>query len=205
MKLESKYFDRIRIKRPGDDEVEQAPPCDWRGCQERGAHRAPKGRGREGEYYHFCLDHVRHYNKSYNYFEGMSDSEVGAYQKESVTGHRPTWQTRANTWAEQRVRQARQQFDHSYSFRSADPFDAFHESGADGNVNTARRPVRNAERRCLATLGLDETATPEDIKANYKVLVKRHHPDSHGGDRSSEDKLREVIQAYDFLKKAGFC
>jgi curved DNA-binding protein CbpA len=206
MKLESKYFDRIRIKRAGDDEAAaEAPCCQWRGCQERGLYKAPMGRGREGEYFHFCLDHVRHYNKSYNYFEGMSDGEIGAFQKEAVTGHRPTWQSRANAWAEQRMRQSKRHFDHSYSFSTDDPYEVFGESDIGGSINVARRPLRNAERRCLRTLGLDETATAEDIKANYKLLVKRHHPDSHGGDRSTEDKLREVIQAYDFLKKAGFC
>ena len=36
-------------------------------------------------------------------------------------------------------------------------------------------------------------------------MVKRHHPDANGGDRTSEDKLREIIEAYDYLKKTGFC
>ena len=61
------------------------------------------------------------------------------------------------------------------------------------------------ERRSLKTLGLDETATPAEIKARFKLLVKRHHPDVNGGDRSLEDRLREIIQAYNYLKTAGFC
>ena len=43
------------------------------------------------------------------------------------------------------------------------------------------------------------------IKARFKALVKRLHPDANGGDRGSEDKLREIIQAYNHLKAAGFC
>ena len=50
------------------------------------------------------------------------------------------------------------------------------------------------------TLELDGEATPAKIKARYKDLVKRHHPDANGGDRSSEDKLREIIQAYNYLR-----
>ena len=46
--------------------------------------------------------------------------------------------------------------------------------------------------------------TPE-IKARFKLLVKRHHPDANGGDRTCEDKLREIIQAYNYLKSVGFC
>jgi DnaJ-class molecular chaperone len=48
-----------------------------------------------------------------------------------------------------------------------------------------------------------ETATKEDIKAQYKALVKRHHPDANGGDRGSEEKLREILQAYNYLKQVG--
>jgi curved DNA-binding protein CbpA len=35
--------------------------------------------------------------------------------------------------------------------------------------------------------------------------VKRHHPDTNGGDRGTEDKLREIIEAYRFLKSKGLC
>src|SRR5215470_11280984 len=100
MKLDSKYFDSVRVK-PDHERAarEQAPVCQWRGCAAAGLHRAPKGRGREGQYYLFCLDHVRAFNASYNYFAGMSNADVEAYQKDSVTGHRPTWRVGANSWA----------------------------------------------------------------------------------------------------------
>jgi DnaJ-class molecular chaperone len=52
----------------------------------------------------------------------------------------------------------------------------------------------------LAALGLDDTADAAAIKTRYKELVKRLHPDANGGDRSSEDKLREIIRAYNHLK-----
>jgi DnaJ-class molecular chaperone len=52
-------------------------------------------------------------------------------------------------------------------------------------------------------LELPEDASPSEIKAQYKALVKRHHPDANGGDRGSEDKLREIIQAYNYLKQVG--
>ncbi len=38
----------------------------------------------------------------------------------------------------------------------------------------------------------------------FKELVKRHHPDANGGDRSSEDRLVAVIQSYNYLKSVGF-
>ena len=65
--------------------------------------------------------------------------------------------------------------------------------------------VRNAERKALHALGLESDANATDIKAKFKVLVKRHHPDANGGDRSCEDRLREIIQAYNYLKSVGYC
>jgi len=67
------------------------------------------------------------------------------------------------------------------------------------------RPVRNAERKAFDTLGLEIDAAAAEIKARFKELVKRHHPDANGGDRSTEDRLIEVIQAYNYLKSAKFC
>ena len=86
MKLESKYFDSIRIARRGAEEVApaKAPGCQWAGCSLPGTHRAPRDRGREGRYFHFCIDHVRQFNATYNYFTGMSDEEVEAFQKSAI-------------------------------------------------------------------------------------------------------------------------
>src|SRR5262249_9795078 len=100
MKLDSKYFDCVRVK-PDHAKVvgPEAPVCQWKGCGSAGLYRAPMGRGREGQYLRLCLEHVREFNASYNYFAGMSNAEVEAYQKDSLTGHRPTWRVGANSWA----------------------------------------------------------------------------------------------------------
>ena len=66
------------------------------------------------------------------------------------------------------------------------------------------RVIRNAERKALEVLGLEADATTNDIKLRFKVLVKRHHPDANGGDRSSEARLRAIIEAYNYLKSVGF-
>ena len=68
-----------------------------------------------------------------------------------------------------------------------------------------RGTIRNAERKAFDTLGLEIDAAATEIKARFKELVKRHHPDANGGDRSTEDRLVEVIQAYNYLKSAKFC
>jgi curved DNA-binding protein CbpA len=205
MKFDSPLFDRIRVK-PDQDRRPRAesPGCDWPGCTEAATHRAPKGRLREHEYWRFCLGHVRKYNQSYNFFAGMSDDAVARYQKESITGHRPTWKMGVNGWRAG-VRPSSANFQADFA-ASHDPFSLFGDPGWRPHAGTARtetRTVRNAERKALDVLGLEVDATAHDIKMRFKALVKRHHPDANGGDRSCEDRLREIIQAYNYLKSAG--
>ena len=212
MKLDSKFFDRLRVK-PDEDRLlrDRSPPCEHEGCQEPGLYPAPKGRGREGQYHRFCLDHVREYNKTYNYFSGLPDDEVVRHQKADTTGHRPTWSIGVNAWSRDGTRKngARKRgagaggFVHR--FATYDPFGFFADRvpGAAATDGSPARTIRRAERKCLRQLNLEDTATKADIKARFKELVKRLHPDHNRGDRSSEDKLREVIQAYNYLRQAG--
>jgi hypothetical protein len=93
----------------------------------------------------------------------------------------------------------------------SDPFGIFgagrerRAPGSDRAPEPERRPLRNLERRSFAGLDLDGGETRPEIKARYKMLVKQLHPDANGGDRSSEDRLRQIIQAYHYLRSVGFC
>ncbi len=205
MKLDSAYFNKIRIDAGATARREPARrACEMPGCDGAGTHRAPKGRHLEGEYFWFCLDHVRQYNKSYNYFTGMNDAAIQAFQREAAIGHRPTWQMGVNARNEEPVRAARPS-GFKWAGRTEDPFRFFGEGFQARGPDPVRRKVHNMEARSLSTLGLDATASSAEVKARYKLLVKRHHPDANGGDRSLEDRLREIIQAYSYLKSVGFC
>jgi len=205
MSINSKYFDSIRIRSGKKARSEpDTPQCQWEGCEKPGAHRAPAGRNREGQYLHFCIDHVREYNKNFNYFSGLSDGDIAKFQKDAMTGHRPTWKT-----SSENVARASQHFSRlrsgsaSYQNRLRDSFNLFNEETPAARPR--QRKLKTLEAKAFATLGLEEGASSTKIKAQYKALVKLHHPDSNGGDRSSEDRLREVLQAYNLLKQAGFC
>jgi curved DNA-binding protein CbpA len=205
----SKFFDRIRIKpnklsaKQEAQAREEAVKCEWPGCPNRGPHRAPKGRDRAREYFHFCLNHVREYNQSYNFFSGMNAEAVARYQKDALTGHRPTWKMGANGSRGKGKGADATGFD-----GAADPFSMFSElngrgrwrPGPDSETKTETRKVFNAERKALQVMGLGPDATLEDVKVKYKALVKQHHPDANGGDRSTEDRLIEIIKAYNYLK-----
>ena len=50
------------------------------------------------------------------------------------------------------------------------------------------------------TLGLQKSATAEDIKKSYRKLVRTSHPDLHPGDAGAEARFKAVSAAYDLLK-----
>jgi hypothetical protein len=198
MKSDSPLFDRIRVKPSQDRHARpDGPCCDWKGCGNAATHRAPKARPRENEHWRFCIEHVREYNHSYNYFSGMTDDAVLKFQKDAITGHRPTWKMGTGKGAAQP--------DFSALGNRNDPFEIFGEGlRAEQQAKAETRQIRNAERKALDRLGLDVGATPAQVKIRFKALVKQFHPDANGGDRSTEERLVEVIQSYNYLKSVGF-
>ena len=232
MDLNSPLFDSIRIKPTCDDpkganskgtkagakasaDTATGPACDAPGCVHPGLYRAPKGRKQEGQYYRFCIDHVRAYNAAYNYFDGMNDAAVEAYQKDAIIGHRPTWSMGVNPAsgaAEAKgggAKRGKPEAERDWAY--ADPLGILRAGGLGGSARrqTSPEPQRPrhsaAVRKALDVMGLDETADTAAIKAQYKTLVKRFHPDANGGDRSFEERLRDIIRAHDVLRAAGMC
>ncbi len=197
-KSNASLFDKIRVKPDKDRRPKSpGPVCEWHGCKETATNKAPKARGTEKAYWNYCLKHTREYNQSYNFFAGMNDAAVLAFQKDALTGHRPTWKMGTG---KQKIRP-----DLGALGPGDDPFGLFGEGArTEQKKQTEKRQIRNAERKALDRLGLDVGATPQQVKVRFKELVKQFHPDVNGGDRSTEDRLVEVIQAYNYLKSAGF-
>jgi hypothetical protein len=195
MNLKSRLFDRIRVKpQPREAACPEEARCQFPGCSEAGDFRAPMGRFREGEYFCFCLDHVREYNATYNYFAGMSAEAIARFQRDALVGHRPTWTLGQTSWAKNFC---------ALQERSSHKVDT---QGMSGNRRRYFSEVPQKPRygvaalKALDQLGLDDSVDITAIKARYKDLVKRLHPDANAGDRSNEDKLREIIRAYNYLR-----
>ena len=49
------------------------------------------------------------------------------------------------------------------------------------------------------TLGVTKTASQDEIKKAFRKLARQHHPDQNAGDKASEEKFKEVNQAYETL------
>lgn len=196
MDLNSRLFDRIRVKPERKQAARpEQPACAHPGCRAPGEFRAPMGRLREGQYFCFCLDHVREYNASYNYFNGMSDEAVALYERDALVGHRPTWAMGANG----ATKSGGEESDNLS--RHGDPLGMFRGQARRHSCVEPQKPRHGlAALKALGQLGLDDSADALAIKTRYKDLVKRLHPDANGGDRSNEEKLREIIRAYHYLK-----
>lgn len=209
MKLDSKLFDPVRIRpRRGAPEPvhDTVPGCGWEGCEEKGLFRAPKANRVEGEYHHFCLEHVRHYNTAFNFFAGMRPDEMEDHlTRERATDGRGSWGlgSRPGPAGDPNTRTGRRQNGRRYS----DPFNIFARYARAKQASPVKeraRPLHEQDRRALETLGIEGFAKSEQIKAAYKTLVKIHHPDANGGDKASEERLRAIIAAYAHLKTKGF-
>lgn len=220
--MTSKYFDSIRIAPRKQRGIEKSSPgdptmraherrCDWDGCRLTGKHRAPKNRAAAGAaptnkdaFQWFCDAHIKEFNAHYDFFQGMSDEDVAAFQRDARTGHRPTWGLGKNAANFRAEDAAPSRANKGAAFRDAFGLFGDEAGGPEGASRPSRRKPRVLEQQALDTLGLDASASLNDIKARYKELVKKHHPDANGGERSSEERLRKVIQAYSYLKKSGF-
>lgn len=155
--------------------------CDWPGCEGEGEHRAPKSRERLHEYFWFCLDHVRVYNASWNYYAGMTDEQVEADLRRDTCWNRPTWRLGG---AGGRL-----------GFRSESVVDDFGLFG-EAPPPPARPEQLTPEDQAMVVMDLEAPVTVDGLKARYKELVKRYHPDVTGGDKVSEEKFKQINQAY---------
>lgn len=169
-------------------------PCAHPGCTEAGEYRAPLHRPGSAfaspsappEWQYFCLAHVRAFNASWNWFEGMTAEEI--WQAQSPY---PRWEREVEGLA-------RHADPRRPAARLDDPLGVLR--WRTGERAPARLPA--ADRRALELLGLTETATAADVKRRYRALVRRYHPDSNGGDRRHEGRLQAVRDAHDQLMKS---
>ena len=164
--------------------------CEWSECEGIGVHRAPKSRDDLKTFRWFCLEHAREYNRAWNYYDGMSDQEVEADMRRDIVWHRPTWPLGNSPETLDPNGLGFSGFD--------DPLGIFEgQNGHRFSSAEARDLGLDAEQRhAMAVLGVEGPFNVEIVKTRYKALVKRHHPDANGDDGASDDKIKEINQAY---------
>ena len=70
--------------------------CDRTDCNEEGGFRAPKSRILLNEYYFFCLEHVKEYNKSWDFYKGLSVNQIENSMRDDIIWNRPSWPLKGN-------------------------------------------------------------------------------------------------------------
>ena len=182
----------IRIKKDQAAPEPEARPCAMAGCAEPGNCRVPKSRENLSEHIFVCAGHARAFNESWDFFKGMGDNDIARFRDEAIFGHRPTWPMGKRA-ARPRTGQGPMHFHDRHAV-------------FDEEDDQPRRPERQLTRlqiMAMDTMQLAHNATLIEIKARYKELVKRFHPDANGGDRGAEERLKQVIKAYGVLRASG--
>jgi curved DNA-binding protein CbpA len=167
--------------------------CDSPKCNEKGEYRAPKSRVMLNEYFYFCLDHIKEYNKSWDFYKGMSVEQIENSMRNDTFWDRPSWPLKN-------------------SFKNI--FDEFNEyvedfvKNDDDKINDTYfknklldESLTIEEAKALKELDLKMPISLEKIKKNYKKLVKIFHPDVNGNNKDAEEKFKQINESYKLLLK----
>jgi DnaJ domain len=178
----------VRARAYAPDPAAPGRCCDLPGCGAPGEYRAPKSRRNLREYWWFCLEHVRAYNSTWDYYKGMSPAEFEQELRSDTAWQRPSWplgRLGSAAWEDEVLR---------------DPLHILASAGAN-----KPRPRNGTDapadlREPLSTFGLSWPTTLDAVKSRYKELAKRHHPDANGGSRDAEERLKTINVAYATLR-----
>ncbi|MCX8501046.1 MAG: DnaJ domain-containing protein [Alphaproteobacteria bacterium] len=168
-----------------------------------GEFRAPKSRQAVNDYYWFCLDHVRAYNRAWDFYQGMDYEEIEAEIRQDAVWHRPTWVMgdRPNTppFAGAEATRAKAQAYRDFADWNAETLNGSYDlRGKTSPIGT--KVLGPKEREAAQFFELTQPFNLQQVKQRYKTLVKLHHPDANGGDKQAEETLKTIIEAYRLLR-----
>lgn len=162
---------------------EEAPParrCDHEGCDQPGEFRAPKSRSTLREYYYFCMEHVREYNKKWDFFKGFTQDQIYSQMKHDLVGERPTWPPHIPIKLETRLNEFLRRWT---------------KDNAAHHTPTMKSPLTK-EAQAYETLGLTPNVDQKAVKTRYRELVKRYHPDKNPDNPKAVERFKLVSEAY---------
>ena len=168
--------------------------CNKKSCKNLGEFRAPKSRSQLNAYYYFCLIHIKEYNKSWDFYKGLSVSQIELSMRKDTVWDRPSWPLKGNP---SKVMDQIDQFlsnDYSLFEKDKEIRDFLKNKLIDENLTPD-------ENKSLKALELNIPISVEEIKKKYKKLVKIFHPDVNANNKEAEIKFKEITEAYKILLK----
>ena len=159
--------------------------CEWSKCNKLGEFRAPVEKDNSKKYRMLCLEHIKEFNKNWNYFSGMNDQQIIEFIKSDMIWHKPT-----------------------QSFSSSDNFfkilwnNALKDEAQKFNNLDHMKKFRFTiqDFQAFTILNIPVGVEWKKIQEQFKKLVKKLHPDMNAGNKKFEDKLKVVTLAYNQLK-----
>ena len=162
--------------------------CEWENCKQSGDFKAPIEKDNSKNYRWLCEEHIKLFNKSWNYFEGMNQNEIENFIKSDITWHRPT----------QKFGSSDNFFNILWNNALNDKFNFFKQENNINNLNGAK--LYEKDKDALRIMELELNASWPIIQKRFKTLVKKFHPDKNAGNKQFEDKLKKITLAYSHLK-----
>ena len=161
--------------------------CDWENCAEIGKFRAPIERDNSRKFRLLCIEHIKIFNKKWNYFESMNDREIEFFIKSDLTWHKST----------KSFGSSENFFNILWSNALEDKMNIFKSSNFK-EFNKIK--LNQTDKDAFKVMELNYTAKWEEIQKKFKLLVKKYHPDKNSGNKKYEDKLKTITLAYSQLK-----
>jgi hypothetical protein len=162
--------------------------CEWNGCKEGGIYKAPLERDNSKKYKWLCDEHIKQFNKNWNYFEGMKQNEIEEFLKSDLTWHRPT----------QKFGSTDNFFNILWNNALGDKFNFYKQEKFINNFKNKKFSEKDKDAFRIMELELN-TDWPA-VQKKFKILVKKFHPDRNAGNKQFEDKLKKITLAYSHLK-----
>tara|TARA_B100000767_G_scaffold273836_1_gene305128 strand:+ start:1951 stop:2466 length:516 start_codon:yes stop_codon:yes gene_type:complete len=161
--------------------------CDWDNCNEQGVYRAPTEKDNSRKFKLLCLEHIKIFNKKWNYFDNMSDQEIEYFVKSDLTWHKST----------KSFGSSENFFNILWNNALEDKLNIFKSSSFKEFKKTK---LTSNDQDALDLMELKYDVKWEEIQKTFKTLVKKYHPDKNSGSKKYEDKLKKITLAYSQLK-----
>ena len=168
--------------------------CDSEKCNEKGEYRAPKSRIKLNEYYYFCLKHIKEYNKSWDFYKGLTVNQIELSMRKDTVWDRPSWPLKGDP--NKVLDQINEFISNDYNLFKKDK--DFREFDKNRLEDVSLTPEQN---KALQLFGLKLPVNLEELKKKYKKLVKIFHPDVNDNNKEAENKFKQINESYKLLLK----
>lgn len=168
--------------------------CHHLSCYLEGIYKAPKFRGAHikdyESWYYFCKEHVREYNASWNYLDGMNDDEIYQIWKSGLVGDRPTFDFTSVQLKKTKLFFSDFEDIKNLKFSSETAY-------SKNEIKLCSPDMKNA----LLFFKLGYPLSKQELMTAYRKYVKKYHPDLNKGSAESEEKLKKTLLYFKILEK----